>query len=85
MHFLQYNLESRMKKANGILVFGILFLLLSIGYVITSLEIYTMEPNQEMTKQRENQMAFVKTTFWSGIIMIGIAFFLRIKAKKNNN
>jgi hypothetical protein len=74
-----------MKKANGILVFGILFLTLSIGYAITSLEIYTMEPNQEMITQRENQMAFVKTTFWSGIVIIGIALFLRIKVKKNNN
>ena len=73
-----------MKKANGILVFGILFIVLSIVYTLTALEINSLNPTPEMILRTKNQLAFIKTTFWSGIIMIVISIFLMIKAKRNS-
>jgi hypothetical protein len=70
-----------MKKANTILVFGTLFIALGIGYAIMNIHITTMDPTQEMILEREKQVAFISTTFWSGIILIAISIFLKIKTK----
>ena len=72
-----------MRKAKGILIFGLLFIAMSFVYGFINIELYEIEPTNEMILERENQMAFIKTTFWSGILMIGIALFLRLKAKFN--
>lgn len=73
-----------MRKANGILVFGVLFVVFSFLYGIFVINIPFQDPTQELIVQRENQYAFKDTTFWSGIIMIVISIFLMIKAKRDS-
>ena len=73
-----------MRKANVILIFGILFVLFSFFYGFFVIGLPYQDPPQKLIIQRANQYAFKDTTFWSGIVIIGIGFFLRIKAKFNS-
>jgi len=73
-----------MRKANGILVFGVLFVLFSFLYGFFVIGLPYQDPPQELIVKRANQYAFKDTTFWSGIIIIGIGVFLRIKVKFNS-
>ena len=52
-----------MRKAKGILIFGLLFIAMSFVYGFINIELYEIEPTNEMILERENQMAFIKTTF----------------------
>ncbi|MEN8927708.1 MAG: hypothetical protein ABF242_00285 [Flavobacteriales bacterium] len=75
-------MESRIKKANMILGFGLVFLVLAGGYFLYNSSV-NIEIVGEQLPDKENYEEFVRTTFWSGIILIVISFFLRIKAKRS--